>query len=259
MHRGRLECRLLGGFELRLDGHPLAVGQPKQRALLALLALRWDRPVFGDEIIDAIWDDAPPRGARNQVHVYVRGIRRMLAAAGVRPGIVVTSARGYRLDVPLGVVDLGVFHHLMANARQLIRAERQSDAAEVTRSALALWQGRPLGGIDGRYFERAATALEEQHLVALEQHMRLQMTLGRYAELAVTLRVALEAHPFHEELRYGLMYALYHCGRMIEALEVYREGRTRTVHEFGIEPGHRLQRLERRIVRNEPVPRSIEA
>lgn len=253
MHGGRLECRLLGSFDIRLDGHPLPTGQPKQRALLALLVLRWDRTVFLDEIVDAVWDDAPPRGARNQVHVYVRGIRRMLAATGLDPGILVTAHDGYRLDLPAGVVDLGMFHHLMATVRRLARDGRQSDAVDVAESALALWTGRPLGGLTGGYFERAATALREQQLSALELRMRLQLALGRYAEVAGTLRADLEAHPFHEELRYGLMYALYRCGRMVEALEVYRDGRNRTVHEFGIEPGHRLQLLERRIVRSEPV------
>lgn len=257
MHGGRLEFQLLGAFELRLDERSLPIGQPKQRALLALLVLRCNRPVFTDEIVDAVWDEAPPKGARNQVHVYVRGIRRVLSSAGLSPGTVVTLPDGYRIDLPSGAVDLGVFHQRMAEARQFVRDGQMSSAAEAVQQALSLWQDRPLGGVSGGYFERAATALEGERIAALEQHMRLQLLLGRHAELAVTLRAALETHPFHEELRYGLMFALYHCGRTVEALAVYREGRNRTVHEFGIEPGQRLQVLERRIVRNEPVP-SIE-
>jgi DNA-binding SARP family transcriptional activator len=254
MYGGRLEFRLLGAFELRTGGHSLPIGQPKQRALLALLVLRWNRPVFTDEIVDAVWDEAPPKGARNQVHVYVRGIRRVLTAAGARPDMLVTLPDGYRIDTPPDAVDLAVFQQRMADARRLARDGQMSRAAEAVQAALALWQERPLGGVHGAYFERAGTGLEEQRLAALEQHMRLQSLLGRHAELAVTLREAVENHPFHEELRYGLMFALYHCGRTVEALAVYREGRNRTVHEFGIEPGDRLKVLEQHIVRNEPVP-----
>lgn len=254
MHGRRMEFRLLGAFELRSGGQPVPIGQPKQRALLALLVLRWQRPVYTDEIVDAVWDEAPPRGARNQVHVYVRGIRRALTAAGQPPETVVTLPDGYLVDAPPEAVDLAVFQQRMAAARQLVREGQVSGAAETVQAALSLWQGRPLGGVPGEHFERAAIGLEEQRIAALEQHMRLQMVLGRHAELAVTLRAALESHPFHEELRYGLMFSLYRCGRTVEALAVYREGRNRTIDEFGIEPGHRLRLLEQRIVRNEPVP-----
>lgn len=254
MRGGRLEIRLLGSFELLMNERPLPLGQPKQRAVLAALALHSDRPVYTGEIIDAVWGEAPPNGARNQIHVYVRGIRRNLGAAGLRPGMVETLPDGYRLATPADTVDLGVFRERMVEGRRLVRDGQLSPGAEAIQAALAVWHDSPLDGLPGAYFARAATALEQQRLAALEQHMRLQQVLGRHAELAVTLRAALEDHPFHEELRYGLMFSLHHCGRTVEALAVYREGRARTVDEFGIEPGHRLRTLERRLIRNEPVP-----
>ena len=49
------------------------------------------------------------------------------------------------------------------------------------------------------------------------------------------------------------MLALYRSGRQAEALELYREGRSRLVDELGIEPSPRLQELERAILRHDPA------
>jgi tetratricopeptide (TPR) repeat protein len=46
---------------------------------------------------------------------------------------------------------------------------------------------------------------------------------------------------------------LYRCGRVAEALEVYRDTRRTLVDELGIEPGERLQRLERAILTADPA------
>ena len=48
------------------------------------------------------------------------------------------------------------------------------------------------------------------------------------------------------------MLALYRSGRQTDALEAYREGRTRLADELGLEPGPELQRLERAILSQDP-------
>src|SRR5207247_8032769 len=59
-------------------------------------------------------------------------------------------------------------------------------------------------------------------------------------------------------LRAQLMLALYRSGRQAEALEVYRQARRTLLDELGLEPGRRLQELERAILRQDArlAPRS---
>jgi len=50
----------------------------KQRAVLAVLALRSPRLATTEQLIDALWGTAPPESARNAVQVYVSGLRKLL-------------------------------------------------------------------------------------------------------------------------------------------------------------------------------------
>ena len=51
---GPIEIRLLGVFEVAAGGRILEIGSPKQRRLLALLAVNVNRPVPVDLILDVL-------------------------------------------------------------------------------------------------------------------------------------------------------------------------------------------------------------
>jgi hypothetical protein len=60
-----VEIRVLGGVDALVDGRALPLRGSKQRAVLAMLALRANRTVGADELIDGMWADHPPAGARD--------------------------------------------------------------------------------------------------------------------------------------------------------------------------------------------------
>ena len=66
-----LRVELLGPVRAWRGDRELALGPPRRRAVLAVLALRPGEAVSRDEIIDAVWGDAPPASAANNVHVYI--------------------------------------------------------------------------------------------------------------------------------------------------------------------------------------------
>src|SRR5262245_35946406 len=84
-HRGRasnpigdqlVEFRILGPLEVWDADEQVEVGGPKQRRVLAALALEPGRVVPVERLVDAVWDDAPPPTARRQIQNAVSALRQ---------------------------------------------------------------------------------------------------------------------------------------------------------------------------------------
>ncbi|MEV7602175.1 BTAD domain-containing putative transcriptional regulator [Kitasatospora sp. NPDC089797] len=239
--------RLLGSVELLHEKRSLDLGGPRQRVVLAMLGLNLDRTVSTEQLIDAVWGDAPPTTARGQVQVAVSTLRKRLAQAG-RPEAIVTRSPGYALALEPAQVDSLEFERLVARAREESVAGRTEQAAETMREALALWRGPALDGVPGELAQRAATHLDDRRLTVLEERVRLDLLLGRHGELSAELASLTARHPLRERLHGHLMLALYRSGRQADALEAFQRARRALVEEIGIEPGQELRDLERAIL-----------
>src|SRR5215218_9277647 len=111
-----VEIRVLGRVDALVDGQSLPLRGAKQRAVLAMLALRANRTVSADELIDGLWGDRPPASAAKNVQSYVSQLRKGLASddSGAQ---IVTRGRGYELKLPDDTVDAARFEHLVERAR----------------------------------------------------------------------------------------------------------------------------------------------
>jgi DNA-binding SARP family transcriptional activator len=230
-----LEFRILGPLEVVDRGQTVALGGPRQRALLALLLTRANRVVSRDELIDELWDDEAPEGARNALQFHVSRLRKALAPSDV----LLTREPGYMIRVADGELDLLQFEHLRDSAR----AAPPEEAARLLRRAVELWRGSPQAEI---------AYLDELRLAALEQRIDAELELGRHADLVAELEQLVREQPLRERLRAQLMLALYRSGRQAEAHDVYRQTRQTLTDELGIEPSPSLQELERGILRHDP-------
>jgi DNA-binding SARP family transcriptional activator len=66
---------LLGSLQVRVDGAAVAVTAARQRALLAILAVRAGELVPTDELAETVWDGMPPDGAAATIRNYVKRLR----------------------------------------------------------------------------------------------------------------------------------------------------------------------------------------
>src|SRR4051812_14582769 len=104
-----LEFRLLGPVEVVAGGSVVALGGPKQRALLALLALNAGEPVSRDRLIDSLWGERPPATAVTALHGYVSNLRKAIEparGAGATPTMLVTAEPGYVLRATPEQIDV---------------------------------------------------------------------------------------------------------------------------------------------------------
>jgi DNA-binding SARP family transcriptional activator len=196
---------------------------------------RANRVVSRDDLIDELWDDEAPEGARNALQYHVSRLRKALAPNDVLH----TRDPGYMIRVSDGELDLLEFERLRDSAR----AAPPEEAAQLLRRALGLWRGSPQAEI---------AHLDELRTTALEQRIDADLELGRHAELVAELEQLVREQPLRERPRAQLMLALYRSDRQAEALEVYRQTRQTLTDELGIEPTPSLQELERAILRHDP-------
>jgi YVTN family beta-propeller protein len=261
-----MEYRVLGPFEVRDDGRLVGLGGDKQRALLAILLLHRNQVVSADRLIDELWGESPPAGARRTLRAYVSKLRRAIGANGMpaavagdsehKPGegVLLTRGHGYVVQVAPGELDLERFSELADRGRDALAAGNPQEAAELLREALALWRGPPLAEFTyARFAHNAIAQLEELHLGAVEERVEADLALGRARALVAELRDLVARYPLPERLRGQLMLALYRCGRQAEALEVYQDYRRTLSEELGLEPGPALQRLELAILNRDPT------
>ena len=150
-------------------------------------------------------------------------------------------------------VDTHRFERLLADGRRAAEAEDPRRASEAFSQAIALWRGEPLSDFAYEPFaQREIARLVELRLVAHECRIDADLELGRHGDVVGELEVLVDEHPLRERLRGQLMLALYRCGRQAEALDTYRDGRTRLVTDLGLEPGPALRELEARILEQSP-------
>uniref|UniRef100_A0AAU2V6H1 NB-ARC domain-containing protein n=1 Tax=Streptomyces sp. NBC_00003 TaxID=2903608 RepID=A0AAU2V6H1_9ACTN len=246
-----LRFRMLGPVEGDLDGRPLRLGPPQQRALLAVLLLREGRPVSMPELLDAIWGERlPPRGV-GTLRTYVSRLRTLLEPS--RPArtparLLVSADDGYALRVPSAALDTAVFEARLAEAARLRGAGDTAAAHRELTGALALWGGSPLAGLPGPHAERQRDRLTELWLSAREDHFHGALALDRHAATIASLRAFAAEHPLRERTQALLMLALHRAGRQAEAFAVYEDTRRTLDTELGVPPGPELTALHTRLL-----------
>ena len=163
-----------------------------------------------------------------------------------------TQAPGYVLRVPDERLDARRFEALLEHGRGLLALGDAQHAADALRTALSLWRGPPLADLAYEPFAQTEIRrLEELRLAALEERIEADLALGRHDALVAELETLVAENPYRERLQGQLLLALYRSGRQAEALDAYRRARRTLTDELGIDPGPRLQELERSILRQD--------
>ncbi|MCU1430569.1 MAG: putative Calcium/calmodulin-dependent protein kinase [Actinomycetia bacterium] len=234
------EFGVLGPIEVRDGDRCLTLGGSQQRRILATLLAEHGKTVALQRLVEAMWPDAPPDGARRTVMSYVSRLRVVLG-----DGYVVTQEPGYRLVVADEFVEAVRFERLVEQARRVAPTQ----AITMLDDALALWRGRAFGEFADEWWALPhAIRLEELRIVASEERIDALTAQGAYDRAVADLEGLTVAYPLRERFVAQLMTAYDASGRQANALRAYASYRDYLAEETGLEPSAALHELEAAIV-----------
>jgi DNA-binding SARP family transcriptional activator len=253
----KVQIRLFGEVELRVAGHVLDVGTPRQQAVLAALIVDAGRPVAIEALVDRIWDESPPAEARNVLYSHLSRIRQLLVRAAELTGEPVVRIErrhaGYVLGVDPELVDLHRFCRLVEHGCGPQCSD--VDRVKVLAEALELWRGPPLAAVAGQWAAQVRSSWHRRRLDGVMRWAQAVLRLDNPAAVISGLYDFVAEYPLVEPLEDLLMRALHASGRCAEAIDRYALFRQRLDADLGADPGPELRALHEAILRGEqPLP-----
>jgi len=254
MTRAEVAVEVLGPLELSVAGERVPIAGPKQRALVALLALHANQVVPVGALVDVVWGDPPPDRAEHTLQQHVSAVRKLINSSRETPDlepVLLTRSPGYLLQVD--ALDADAFERAAAIGYDAANGRRWPAALAAFDEALGCWRGPALADVrDSERLNAAAVRLDEQRLAVLEARVEARLECGQAREALPELEQFVAEFPLRERLRGQLMLALYRCGRQADALAAYQSARAVLIDELGIEPGAELRNLEQAILLQSP-------
>jgi len=98
---------VLGPVQVAEKRRHLSAGGPKQRTVLALLIARAGEPVSTDALMQGVYGDDAPQGARRSIQTYVSNLR------GEIGDVITATGSGYTLKAKRAEVDALVFEDMV--------------------------------------------------------------------------------------------------------------------------------------------------
>jgi predicted ATPase/DNA-binding SARP family transcriptional activator len=243
-----VRVELLGVLRVAVGENDVTIHAPKERAVLALLALSPGRILTTHDLISGIWGDDPPISARKALQTYVSALRRRLP-----PHVIETAPDGYSLSIPPEAVDVTVFERLVGESRLASASDDSQRAVTCLLEARRLWRGEPLGELSDHLMGAAQLVrLVELRNTSEEDLAEARLALGDHVALVPELEAAVAAEPYRERRWAQLMLALYRSGRQADALRAFQRLRKELGEGLGIEPSAELVALEEAIILHRP-------
>ncbi|SDU54723.1 BTAD domain-containing putative transcriptional regulator [Gordonia westfalica] len=236
-----VEIGVLGPLTLRIDGVDTAVTGARRRALLAVLAMAGPHGVTTMRLVDSLWDEQLPADPTAALHNLVSRLRRHF---GRYSDVVERRPAGYRLVVPDDAIDAAVVRELVTTATTASDPEIR---LRLTRRALGLWRGQPLGEFSGvADLDAERVALEELRSRLDDVHLDAMLETGGPGAAAAA-KDALAAAPLRESTARILIRALAAEGNTAEAMAAAAGFRVRLAEETGLDPSPALAVLEEQV------------
>jgi len=235
----QLEIRMLGGFDVTLDGRPVdAFESASTRALFAHLAAEVGRQIPRGRLAEMFWPERPAGKARANLRHSLTVIRRAIGDHRRDTPIIVASTVSVGLDPAADVwIDVRDFERLADTPA------RQSGVVAAWERAAILWRGPFLEGFDPALGEEWETWLlatrnrfDARVVGLLDRLADARERSGEHERSLHLTRAQLAVDRWHDPAQIRLLRLLARSGRTGEALAHADTLLRELADELGVEP-----------------------
>ncbi len=219
-----VRIRLLGEFQIEVDGHPIpssAWRLTKARSLVQLLALAPGHELHREQVMEILWPGADSRATAGNYRQVIHAARRALHVARIE-----ASASPSILDVRGGTISLNPAASLWIDVdefNRLIAKGRQTRDYAMLESAADLYTGDLLPADPyGDWFEERRIALRGAAVALLVELAAERERRGEYEHAVVLLQRVLELDIAHEASHASLMRLYAIAGEPANASRQFR-------------------------------------
>lgn len=228
---------LLGGFRLLKAGQQLTLrNAEKASALLANLAMQDHFDASREQLLQALWPNAPADLAGHALNSLIYNLHKLLGnAIGNAKPIVYRDGR-YQLNVNVGIgVDVTYFDVLAREGNGKERAGQLSAAIHTYELAVQLYRG-DLCMVSNTQALILCEALRAQYLTLLTRLADHYFEARDYANCLVYALRLLTADPCREDAHRAVMRCHVRQGERAQALHQYHVCKTILRSEFNVAP-----------------------
>jgi predicted ATPase/DNA-binding SARP family transcriptional activator len=221
-----LQVRALGTLEILRDGAPVEESARSRELLLFLLCHPSGRTK--DQIGAALWPDADPARLRNNFHVTLHRLRKILGGAEW----IAVDSETYALDRKRGIdFDAETFEREAGAAMRARNADRLLRAVQLYRGDFFENAGR-----SGEWHLGIRDRLRDLYAGALDQLARLRVFASDYPAAADAYRKLAALDDLDEEAAAGLIHALQKQGDNAGAVRAWEKLARALKRELGVFP-----------------------
>jgi DNA-binding SARP family transcriptional activator len=239
--------QLCGRLVVRIDGRPVDDRLPGRqgRLLFVFLALNRTRAARRDELVGALWPEAPPAAPDAALRALLSKLRGALGdrALDGRDAVRLCLA-------PDAFVDIEAAHAAIHRAESALARGAWRDAWGPAQAALFTARRELLAGEDAPWIEARRRELGDLLVRALEAYGSscLEIAGSELPAAEKAGRDLTRVAPFRESGHRLLIESLERGGNVAEALRAYQSLRERLRDELGISPSPAMRHLHARLV-----------
>jgi DNA-binding SARP family transcriptional activator len=256
-NRGSLvEVRLLGTFQIVVDGQPLmTIRSGAGRSAFEVLALNHPRPVSRDRLLDTLWPYLATKAARNRLHVGLHALRHSVPVE-IADRLVVYRDGLYRIGLGADLwFDVEEFRRRCAIAADPLGQLSAADAIRADEESVELYGGRLLGDLPFTdWCDAERTLLHESFLDASARLCRRLVDIGRVEEAIARGHEALRHDRCSEEVHRAMMRAFVALGRPHLAIRQFEACRKSLRDELDLDCSMLTVLLHEAVRARRPLP-----